>query len=333
MVAAPSRSVEFRRERERSWKELERLVAVVERGGLAALNERDLLRLPTLHRAAVSSLSVARAISLDRNLLEFLEALTARSYFCVYGVRRRPLAVVWEFAARGFPRAVRGAAPQMWLSATFLLLGTVVGFVLTRVDLANYWSFVDFGMAQGRDPAASDETLRDVLYASELDSSELLARFASFLFTHNAQVGILCFALGFAAGVPVFYLLFVNGLSLGAMSALHHARGLGLDWWGWVLPHGVTELGAIVLCGGAGLMQARALLFPGRRTRMASLAAEGRRAGLVVIGACGMLFFAALIEGFFRQLVRDVPVRYAVTVTSALLWALYFARAGRRQHA
>lgn len=328
--AATSPSVEFRRERQRSWRELEKLVERVERDGLGALSEADLLRLPALHRAAVSGLSVARAISLDKNLLEYLEALTARSYFCVYGVRRRPLAVLFAFAARDFPRAVRRAAPQVGLSALFLLLGVLAGFALTALDLDRYYSFVDPGLAAGRDPAATDSELLEPLYADEFSAPDTLANFASFLFSHNAQVSILCFALGFAAGIPVFYLLFTNGLMLGAMSALHHARGLGLDWWGWVLPHGVTELTALVLCGGAGLLQARALLFPGRSTRLASLAAAGREAAVIVVGACALLFLSALIEGFFRQLVHSIEVRYALVASSALACALYFTCAGRK---
>ena len=71
-----------------------------------------------------------------------------------------------------------------------------------------------------------------------------------------------------AVVIPVFYLLFSNGVMLGAMSALYHSRGMALDWWGWILPHGVTELLAIVLCGAAGLVQGQAVVFPGRRTRL-----------------------------------------------------------------
>lgn len=67
------KSAAFRAEREGSWRELERLLEEVQRGGIHALGPRELSRLPLLYRAAVSSLSVARAISLDRNLLEYLE--------------------------------------------------------------------------------------------------------------------------------------------------------------------------------------------------------------------------------------------------------------------
>ena len=104
----------------------------------------------------------------------------------------------------------------------------------------------------------------------------VLRDFASFLFTHNAEVGLMAFALGFVAGVPTALLLFGNGLTLGAFSALFFSRGLGLAYLGWLLPHGVVELTAAVLCGGAGFALARGVLFPG--TRYAGRVAPAARA-------------------------------------------------------
>jgi uncharacterized membrane protein SpoIIM required for sporulation len=141
---------------------------------------------------------------------------------------------------------------------------------------------------------------------------------------------MLSFSLGFVAGLPVFYLLFTNGMILGAFGALYRSHGLSTVFWGWILPHGVTELGAVVLCGGAGLAISRSLLFPGSETRLRNLSRQGRRAGVVVLGALALFFVAALIEGFFRQLVHNTPVRYSVALLSTIGWVLYFARAGRQ---
>ena len=304
-MSAPPRSpksLEFRREREQAWRRLEWLVARIEKDGLRSLEKEELIALPGLHRAAVSALSVARAISLDRNLLEYLEGLSARSYFAVYGVRRRARQVLLEFFARRFPAAVRAARRPLTFSAALLLGGMALGFALTLADLDRYHSFVSAELASGRVPGASDEALRAPLYDDGGAAGGQLASFASFLFDHNARIGILCFALGFAAGVPVLYLLFVTGAMLGAMAALYHSRGMSLEFFAWILPHGITEMLAVVLCGAAGLELGRALLFPGRRTRMEELAERGREAGLIVVGAVALFLVAALIEGFFRQL-------------------------------
>ena len=327
------RSNEFRRERVKSWRKLESLVRTVEREGLGALTPRQLTGLPAMHREVVSSLSVARSISLDRNLVEYLESLAARSYFCVYGNKRHLRSTVSDFFRRRFPAAVRRFRWHVALSALFLLLGGAVGFVQTLRYPEQYYDFISREYASGRDPTATTEELREVLYSGAEHGSDELSAFFTFLFSHNARIGILAFGLGFAAGLPVFGLLFRNGLVLGAMAALYHERGLSPEFWSWILPHGVTELLAVVLCGAAGLVLAQALIFPGRHSRLVNLALQGKQAGLIVLGAVVLFFLAALIEGYFRQLVHDIEVRYAVALVSALAWLAYFGLVGRREAA
>jgi uncharacterized membrane protein SpoIIM required for sporulation len=155
-----------------------------------------------------------------------------------------------------------------------------------------------------------------------------LTVFATFLFTHNAKVGMLCFALGFAAGVPVVFLLFSTGLQLGAMVALYDSRGLGAEFWAWILPHGVTEIGALCLCGAAGMVIGSAIVFPGRHTRLRNLALHGREVALLAMGAVVMFLVAGLIEGFFRQLVQNVGARWVLATATLLLWTWYFSALG-----
>ena len=53
------RSYEFRREREKSWRELEKLIARANSSGIRSLSATELNRLPALYRAAASSLNAA----------------------------------------------------------------------------------------------------------------------------------------------------------------------------------------------------------------------------------------------------------------------------------
>jgi uncharacterized membrane protein SpoIIM required for sporulation len=322
------KSARFRGEREASWHELERLVAVFEARGPGSLSAAELNRLPALYRGAVSSLSVARAISLDKNLLAYLTALAGRSYLCVYGSKRRAGQALAEFFRRGFPRVVRRHAVLVAAAMGLMLLGMATGYRLTAADPERYYDLVDPGLAAGRDPAASTAELRASLYGGHEAGGGLLSAFSAYLATHNAQIGILCFALGAAAGVPVVYLLFENGLLLGAMAALYASRGLGAEFWAWVLPHGITELTAVGLCGAAGLGLGGALLFPGRHTRLQALAERGREAALLVAGAVAMLFLAAAVEGEFRQRVHDPTWRWLVAAASLGFWGWYFLFAG-----
>jgi uncharacterized membrane protein SpoIIM required for sporulation len=93
--------------------------------------------------------------------------------------------------------------------------------------------------------------------------------------------------------------------------------------------HGTTELLAIVLCGGGGLVLAGAIIFPDRETRLESLARRGRAAGTLIMGAVLMFFVAGLLEGFARQLVTDITLRYLIGGSMLAFWLLYFTLGGR----
>jgi uncharacterized protein (DUF58 family)/uncharacterized membrane protein SpoIIM required for sporulation len=291
--------------------------------------------LTLVHGAAAPSDAVSRRVvrtecgsrHLTRSQRQRLPRVSLRSRVLLR-LRRKEDAgeTLRQFLADGFPRAVRQLRRNVALSAIVLLLGVLTGFVRTAQDDERFYSYVDEDSAQGRNPASSTSELRHVLYSDDESAADMLTAFATFLFTHNARIGILAFALGFAAGVPTVFLLFQNGLLLGAFAALYQGRGLGADFWGWVLPHGITELGAVVLCGAAGLSLGQAILFPGRHGRLANLAIAGRRATLVVLGAIMMLFLAGLIEGVFRQSVHDGFIRYGVAMVTGLVWYLYFTR-------
>lgn len=330
-LKSPLKSYEFRRERESSWHELEDMVARAEKRGLKSLPAEELLRLPTLYRATLSSLSVARSISLDQNVLNYLESLCARAYFQVYGAR----ASLWEgivtFLTHGFPAAVRATLRPNLLAALWMVLGGVIGFLLVQANGDWYYTFVGGDMAGGRSPAASTEYLRDGLYDGTDTAAEMLYVFATYLFSHNAGIGIFAFALGFALGIPTVLLLFYNGLTLGAFLALYDSRGLTWDLVGWLSVHGTTEIFAIVLCGGGGLVLAGAIIFPDRETRLESLARRGRTAGTLIMGAVLMLFVAGLLEGFARQLVTEISARYLIGGLMLAFWLSYFTLGGREQ--
>jgi uncharacterized membrane protein SpoIIM required for sporulation len=332
-MSAPLKSFEFRREREKTWRELEDLVARAEKRGLKSLPAADLLRLPTLYRATLSSLSVARSISLDQNVLNYLESLSARAYFQVYGSRSSLVEGLVHFLRRGFPGAVRAALWPNLLSALWMTLGAVIGFLLVETSADCYYTSVGADMAGGRTPAASTEYLREGLYDGADSAADMLYVFATSLFSHNAGIGMFAFALGFALGVPTVLLLFYNGLTLGAFLALYASRGLTWDLVGWLSVHGTTELLAIVLCGGGGLVLAAAIVFPDRETRLESLARRGRAAGTLIMGAVLMLFVAGLLEGFARQLVTDITTRYLIGGIMLAFWLTYFTLGGReRRH-
>jgi uncharacterized membrane protein SpoIIM required for sporulation len=328
------RSTVFRKGREAGWRELEEMILNVEKRGFGALSPHQLQQLPVLYRAALSSLSVARSIALDRNLLLYLENLALRAFLVVYGPRQNLLRSVGEFFRRGFPGAVREARWHILISALCLAIGILAGFMLVEADQSWFFSLVPSFLAGGRGPATTRaEFLDQEIFAPWPGPAQALAVLATFLFQNNTVVGILAFTLGIAGGVPTLLLMVYQGLTLGAFLALHWDRGITVPFLGWISIHGVTELTAIVLCGAAGLVLGDKVLFPGRYGRIDNLAQHGRSAARIAIGAMVMLLLAAGLEGGLRQLVASTSWRFAVGGLTGLLWLSYFLLCGRNDRA
>ncbi|MBI3438752.1 MAG: stage II sporulation protein M [Proteobacteria bacterium] len=317
------RSLRFRLEREATWERLEQLLHQAERRSAQALSDEDMLAIPALYRATLSSLSVARATSLDQALVDYLEALSARAYFFVYGARTTLAERVLDFFVRSWPRAVQAMWRETLAAALVTGAGLAAAYFLVRSDPSYFFSFVPESLAGGRDPTATTEALRATLYAAN-DSRTPLGVFAAFLFTHNAQISLFAFALGIAFCLPSVLLIAYNGCTLGAMLAVFDARGLAFPFAGWILVHGVTELFAIMLAGAAGIRIGWAVAFPGTYSRLQAAERSGREGGVAMLGVVIMLFVAGILEGFARQLVLQDGVRLAIAAASALVWFSYF---------
>ncbi|HJP69228.1 MAG TPA: stage II sporulation protein M, partial [Sphingomicrobium sp.] len=97
----------FRQAHAADWERLETIITRMEKRSIGSLSDEDLLELPALYRTTLSSLSVARDTSLDRALITYLERLSTRAYFQIYGVQTPPWQQLTGFFARGWPEAVR----------------------------------------------------------------------------------------------------------------------------------------------------------------------------------------------------------------------------------
>src|SRR3954454_16151992 len=149
MDSATLKSAQFRREREPSWHELEVLLEKLKRGSPRSLTPQELTRLPTLYRGALSSLSVARSISLDQGLLAYLESLANRAYFQIYGPRAGFGAVAGAFLRRGFPAAVQRLGNPILLSILLPALAALADYFFCIGNADWYYTLMPGDMAQG----------------------------------------------------------------------------------------------------------------------------------------------------------------------------------------
>ena len=112
-------SQRFREARSGDWYRLEGLLDEIEKGKASGLDDDDLFELPVLYRSTLSSLSVARETSLDTDLVGYLESLSTRAYFLLYGVHAPFWQRATHFFANELPAAVRWCTLNSALNVPF----------------------------------------------------------------------------------------------------------------------------------------------------------------------------------------------------------------------
>jgi uncharacterized membrane protein SpoIIM required for sporulation len=246
--------------------------------------------------------------------------LVARSSALVHGTRPRSFRTAWRMLTVGFPAAVWHARAAIAVATITFLVGAV---------LVGGWVSVSDHALQAAGPEHVREAYVDHRFA-EYYSSEPAPTFAARVFTNNAAVGALAWISGIMFAVPTLAILLLNGVNVGVAGGLFHAVGDPSTFWGLILPHGLLELTAVFVAGGAGLRLGWSVMVPGDRSRRASIAEEGRRSVVIVVG----LVLVFLVAGFIEAFVTPAPwPTWARVGTGAAVWlafVLWVATSGRQ---
>jgi len=300
-----------------TWDRLDRILEQVAGKGPASLSQEDLQALGALFRRVVAHLAYARANYPGHEMIAYLNNLVVKAHGHIYKRENLGLRTAWKFFSQGFPRLVREQWRLISLAALILILGMLTGFCLHYLQ-------------PSLDGLIIPDTMKRVI-SEGLNRGQVGTNWApgerpalsAVIMTNNIRVGLTAFALGFTWGLATVLILFDNGLLLGVLGAVYISRGYALDFWSLILPHGVLELLAIFICGGAGLVLAKALVQPGDYTRRDALLLQGRIAVKLVLGTIPMFVVAALIEGFVTPTTLPDSIKLAVAVFSLAVFLLY----------
>jgi uncharacterized membrane protein SpoIIM required for sporulation len=305
--------------REPNWKRLDALLKQVEKKGLKSLPASDIRELASLYRSVSADLARARTNQVGNTLVQDLQRLTSRSYSQIYqGSRRQEWQGVVEFCRWGFPAVVQETSGYIAIATGIFLLGALIAWWFSWQDPV-FMSLVV--------PESLIEKVRDrgELWMGSIVGIEPLA--SSSIMINNLRVSFAAVAGGITAGAFTVFLLANNGLSIGAIATLVGQNNLAYPFWAFVFPHGSLELPAIFFAGGAGLLIARGMLFPGKYTRVEALKFYGYKAAQLVFGIVPMLVIAGTIEGFFSPspVVPD-PLKYLAGIGLFTLLVMYCSR-------
>jgi uncharacterized membrane protein SpoIIM required for sporulation/uncharacterized RDD family membrane protein YckC len=308
------------------WERFRERAAALERKGLAQLTGDELTRFAAEYREVAADLARARTYGVDARVLAYLERAVGTGHNALYGLRGVKRVPLGRLLFDELPGAVYGARGYVLAAALLFFIPGVVGYLLLREQPDIAYEVIPDEMI-ARAESGQDAQIEGRGYAET--PSPFLPLVASGIIANNVQVAFGAFAFGITAGIGTVVLLVFNGLFFGSVLGLFANYELS----GWILTfvagHGVLELTAIFIAGGAGLVIARALIAPGDLARLDALVMHGRAAVRMVGAAALLLVLAGLIEGFLSASAAPATLKMGVSVASAFLVLLLYA-AGRR---
>jgi uncharacterized membrane protein SpoIIM required for sporulation len=307
-------SIRWLEKRKPYWARLEALVQKSSRG-VSALSHSELQELGLLYRQTASDFATVREDVSNRQLSAYLNQLLGRSHNLIYHGQKTKVSGLLKFYGETYPRVFRETLPLTVLAFAIFAVTGMAAWIITMHDPA----FANRLLG----PQMMETIERREMWTHSIVTVKPLA--SSGIMTNNLSVAFTTFALGITGGLGTIWMMVTNGLLIGVIGAATYQSGMALQLWSFVAPHGVLELPAIFIAGGAGLEIARGLLFPGLLPRRQSLAQAGGRAARLLLGTIPMLVIAGVIEGFFSPSDAAVSLKFvfAGVLFAALLSYLF----------
>jgi uncharacterized membrane protein SpoIIM required for sporulation len=307
------------------WLAFGALVAEAQRRGLRSLGEARVRTFVAEYRALASDLARLQTATRDRpaDELFYLGRLVGSAHNLLYKDRRSGLGDVSRFVVRDVPIEIRRSWRPVLLAVVAMFLPLTIAMTAVVRHPAVAPTFIPVGMLD----RAQDGIKRAKEGAGYIEDPQILRPvMATSIIANNVQVTFFTFAGGITAGALTLLLLVLNGVSIGGVLGLYTSKGILPLLLAFVAPHGVLELTAICIAGGAGFLIAAGILIPGMRTRRRALAENGRRAITLLCGSSFLLVLAGSLEG----LVSPIPywpfgLKLLVSATTVVFLVIYLS--------
>jgi uncharacterized membrane protein SpoIIM required for sporulation len=313
-------STRWLEKRKPHWAKLEALLNQSSNSGLKSLSRSDLQELSLLYRQTAADLAAIREDRGSVHYARYVNQLLVRAHNTIYsGHRASPMAVI-SFFTKTYPAAFRRHLRHVALATAIFAIAGLVGAVITYQN-------PDFKVKL-LGPQMVETIDRHQMWTHSIVGIKPVA--SSAIMTNNMSVGFTTFALGITGGLGTIYMMAFNGLLIGVIGVACYLAGMSLQLWSFVAPHGVLELPAIFIAGGAGLRIAQGLLFPGTLPRRDSLARAGSEAVQLLLGTIPILIIAGIIEAFVSPTGLAVPLKFSMAGALFVLLNVYLFGVGRQ---
>ena len=312
------------------WADLERMLDRLETEPTFRMTLPQVQHFHQLYERTAADLAKITTLSSEPETRRYLENLVARAYGEIHETReqrRRFHPLQWFFQT--LPQTFRQHVRAFYLSVAITLAGCAFGGLAIAFDPDAKAVLMPFSHLL-EDPA---KRVADEENATRDRLSGFKTTFSVELMTHNTRVSIFTLALGMTWGVGTILMLFYNGIILGAVAVDYIRAGQTKFLLGWLMPHGVVEIPAILIAGQAGLMLAFALIGRGSRaslrTRLREISSD---IVTLIFGVAVLLVWAGFIEAFLSQYHEPIipyAAKIAFGAVELILLSLFLSKSGK----
>ena len=307
------------------WSSFAKQLDRAQRSGLKSLGEDGVRDFVAEYRDLAADLARLQTAARGREREEvfYLSRLMAGAHNLLYRGRSLTFKDVWRTFAVDAPREVRRSLGPIALAAGLLFGPAAIAYTAVVRDPGVARVFIPTAMLdRAEDGVRRAKTGRGYISDPELFRPVM----ATSIIANNVQVTFAAFAMGIAFGIGTVIVLVTNGVSLGGVFGLYASKGIASLLVKFVAPHGVLELSAICIAGGAGFLLAAGLLVPGNRPRSEALRANARRAVRLVAASTVLLLIAGTLEGFVSP-IETWPLAWklAVSASTAVFLVIYLS--------
>jgi uncharacterized membrane protein SpoIIM required for sporulation len=314
------------------WNELEKLLDQFETEPDLHLPLAQLQSFHQLYERTAADLAKITTFSSEPETRRYLENLVARAYGEIHETRakqRKIFPLQWFFQT--LPQTFRRHVRAFYLSLAITIAGCAFGGLAIAFDPDAKPVLMPFShlMQDPRKRVAEEEKASH----DRLDGYK--TTFSAELMTHNTKVSIFTLALGMTWGIGTIIMLFYNGVILGAVAIDYIRAGETKFLFGWLMPHGVIEIPAILIAGQAGLLLALAIIGHGNRaplrTRLRAISGD---VVTLIFGVGLMLIWAGFIEAFLSQYHEPIipyDAKIAFGCVELFLLFLFYSQSGKKK--
>ncbi|WP_164668687.1 stage II sporulation protein M [Virgibacillus doumboii] len=305
---------QFIKQNREEWKQLEQYITMLGKNK-RSLTGKDIDQFNRLYQKSAQHLSYSHTYFPDEDVTDYLNELVAKAHNLLYKDQVSSFRQIRTFFGTTFIGLLLEQWKAVIVAMVLFAVGALAAFLSVLDDPLNLYSLLPERIAQSVNPEQLDTNTGSV------DASLMSAT----IMTNNIQVAFLAFAGGITFGILTVYIMVSNGIMVGALAGLFWNYGNSYEFWAYIVPHGVIELTAIFIAGGAGLLMGYKLFAPGAFSRGFQLKRQAKRSVQLLLGTIPLFIIAGIIEGFITPASLSLETKYAVALLTLAGLILYVA--------